>query len=356
MDLSKLDKIRVNFIVGSGRSGTTLLVYVFNQHPNCIASPEVKHLMFFYKKYKNIEYVTEQLLIDYRNYLTLFKKNKKFLLASENTTSYLDDLVLGQPITYAQLTKLLYLCLVERKSDLNTINCIIDKNPYYTFYVEHILELFPDAKILFMVRDPRAFVLSNRQSQKPFVKVLSLSYYALVWNLFAENIYKKHQQFKRSTKIVRYEDLAANKELVVEEISKFFGVDYSDQMFDFYKTVQSELEEKKMPIHLYKRAQKKLLDLSSPINMNRVNAWKEQMSSHDIKKIDFLCRSYITLLGYEIIYTATFLEKIIYMLTSLFAHIRIALFKLTDSPFLNYLIYINQIKRKGIYLNAKGLE
>lgn len=52
MNLELLDTIKINFIIGTGRSGTTLLVVLLNQLKNCIATPEIHHFIFFIKNIK----------------------------------------------------------------------------------------------------------------------------------------------------------------------------------------------------------------------------------------------------------------------------------------------------------------
>ena len=64
MDLKRLDDIKINFIVGVPRSGTTLLSVLLNQYPNCLSLPEVHQLTYFYKKYKNITTITKTLKED----------------------------------------------------------------------------------------------------------------------------------------------------------------------------------------------------------------------------------------------------------------------------------------------------
>lgn len=244
-DFKKIDDIKVNFIAGPGRSGTTLLVYVLNQSENCVATPEIKHLLFFYRKYRNVSIISEKQIAELKRDLFLFKSNKQFYLSSKETKTWLDILEPGLPINYSQLSKLFYLSLIEDKNDINTINCIIDKNPYYTFYIDKILTIFPEAKFVILVRDYRTYVLSNRQSQKPLVKILPVFYYASIWKLHLKKAFAAIKDHGEKIKIVRYEDLAMDKEKTVEEIVTFLDVKYSHELFDFYKSVNEKLIRKK---------------------------------------------------------------------------------------------------------------
>lgn len=80
MTLEEIDKIKINFIIGAGRSGTTLVTVILNQYNNCVASPEMHQFIYFYKKYKNITHVTQEVKDEYISYLKRFFKHKKMFL------------------------------------------------------------------------------------------------------------------------------------------------------------------------------------------------------------------------------------------------------------------------------------
>ena len=353
IDFEKLDKIQVNFIVG--RSGTTLLVYLFNEHKNCVAIPEIKHVVYFYKKYKDVTHASKELIEDYNNYFSLFRDNKKFILSTENENNWINKLVPGEPITYDRLSKLAYLSLIDGKDNLDEIKFIIDKNPYYSFHLDIINEVFPKSKILTLQRDCRAFVLSNRQSQKPIMRILSVSYYALVWNLFARKLKEFGQIIGARMQTLSYEELVTNKEKYVQSICEFFGIPFDLNIFQFHENVSKKIEAKNYPVALYERAKKKLLDLSAPINTNRVYAWKTQLSKKEIKKIDFLCKSYLDFYGFSADNNRFYLiEKIQFSITSFIARFRLTLFQIFDSPKLNHRIYKMEINKKNRYLKKKS--
>ncbi len=77
MDLKKLDDIKINFIIGPGRSGTTLLSVMLNEYPNCISAPEIHHFVFFYKKYHQVSIITNELVKDVKEFIKLFYSLKK---------------------------------------------------------------------------------------------------------------------------------------------------------------------------------------------------------------------------------------------------------------------------------------
>jgi len=343
MDLKKLDHIKINFIIGTGRSGTTLLVVLLNNLPNCISTPEIHHLIYFYEKYKDIQTVTPELLADYKGYLVAFFKFKKNPLIGPMNGALIDSLQIGQPINYSQITKLIYLSLYgDKKTD--EINLIVDKNPYYTLHIDKIIQVFPNAKFLALIRDYRAYALSNMQSQKPTVSKKSPFYYANVWNLFLRKITEGKRKYGDSIKIVRYEDLVINKEKSIKEILEFFGLTYSESVFDFHIAMKQKIKELNLPAQ-YERMVKKINDLSSPINTDRVYSWKKSLSLSDLKKLDFVSGEIGEQYGYSVTSKLPFLTKLKFFILQTPNYLRVKLFEKVNSPRIYFFLrYKDKIK------------
>lgn len=331
MELKQLDHIKINFIIGTGRSGTTLLVVLLNNLANCISTPEIHHFIYFYKKYKEIQKVTPQLISDYKQYLAAFFKFKKNPLIGPMNSSLLDSLQIGQEINYSQITKLTYLSLYGEKGTTNEINLIVDKNPYYTLHIDKIISVFPNARFLALIRDYRAYALSNLQSQKPNVTKKSPFYYGNVWNLFLRKITDGKRKYNNSVKIVRYEDLVINKEQSIKEIMEFFDLPYSESVFDFHIGMKEKIKEIKMPAQ-YERMVKKINDLSSPINSDRVSAWEKSLLTADIEKLDFISGKIGAAYGYAIKNTPTPMSRFKYFMSQLPDYLRVKLFEILNSP------------------------
>ncbi|MDF2453994.1 MAG: Sulfotransferase domain protein, partial [Bacteroidota bacterium] len=194
MDLKDLDNIKINFIIGPGRSGTSLLVLLLNHSPDCIAAPEVHHLLYFYKKYRNVQTVSQNLIDDYTKYLEFFRRKNNPLIGLPDN-ALLNALYAGQKINYSQLSKLIYLSLFGEKGVNGSVKIIIDKNPHYTFLLDKLFRIFPDARVLALIRDYRGYILSNIQSQKPSSIKRNVIYYANAWNLFANHIFKGEKNY-----------------------------------------------------------------------------------------------------------------------------------------------------------------
>ncbi len=77
IDINELATKEVHFIIGSGRSGTTLLITILNANPTVLAAPEVRLCMAFYQKYAHQNPVSATFAHDLANYINLVIGRKK---------------------------------------------------------------------------------------------------------------------------------------------------------------------------------------------------------------------------------------------------------------------------------------
>jgi hypothetical protein len=348
---SELDQIQMNFIIGPGRSGTTLLVLILNETQECIATLEIKHFLYFYEKYRKVTVVTEELISDYENYLTLLKQSKQNPLYNDNSISMGTLLELGKPINFSQLTKLIHLMFLNTNNRITQIKSIVDKNPFYTFHTDKVKEVFPAAKFLCMMRDPRAYILSNRQSQKSFIKIKSVFYYAQAWKYHANKIDEILHDNSKQSKLIFYEDLVLKKELTVQEIVTFFGLTYNENLFQFHKTIEEIKKGKEDTIKL-DRTKKKIEDLSNPINTLRLESWKSELTQREQKKIEFVLRNTINKMGYKKKHRLTLFEKIEFSIFGTFAYLRVSIFFMLNSVTIHH--YLNIIRKAKVMKKIKN--
>jgi hypothetical protein len=355
MELRELDKININFIIGHGRSGTTLLVFVLNQNKKCIATPEISHFILFYKKYKDVKVVSQELIDDYKAYLKVIEGSKKKLLFTGLNDHLIDALKPGEEINYSRLTKLIYLSLFEDKNDVRTITCIVDKNPYYTFHSDKILDVFPDAKLLIMVRDYRAYILSNIQSQNPAVGKRSVAYYAIAWNHYIKNILRIVKKNNTSVKIFKYEDLVLKREETVKEMVEFFGLEFSQKMMDFHEDVESKLIRSDRKDKANEHFVMRIRALSAPINTSRFDEWKRKLNPDQIRTAESISSSYGKSLGYETLVNPGMLTKIFSRLKAIPAYIRVGVFMGLNSPAVYFYLNVkNKLRNEKKYMDKKN--
>ena len=343
MRIVKPNNITINFIIGSGRSGTTLLSYILNNHKNCISTPETKHLLFFYKKYNTISEVDQKLIDDLRHYFSI-------MLQSEGLVDYQKHLnieqyfKLGEKINYFELCCKIYFAFVQQK-DLSKINCIVDKNPSYTIQVDKLNEILPDSKYLCLIRDYRSFVLSNIESPEPYAKHLPIQYHSLVWMFYNKLVLNLKKKYGDKIMILTYEELVLNKEKALQDVCNFFDIKYTSDIFYY----QDKIDLEKEPTQKDERLLVKRNTLEKPINAERLDAWKDVLTNFKLKTIEFWCRKTGNNFNYKSTTKINLLESVAILIISLPYYLRVwVYFKLKSTK----LFVLSNEVRKAKYFNS----
>ena len=144
------------FVVGCPRSGTTMLANLLDRTPWGWAF-ETHFVVKYFRRLANYEPLTER-----ANLVRLARA----ILAERVGTQW--EMDLGRPIDVDQLVDTLaeptYACLVDalcrRSPDRTAPESWGDKTPQYVLDLDVVTTLFPDSKIILMVRDGRDVALS----------------------------------------------------------------------------------------------------------------------------------------------------------------------------------------------------
>jgi Sulfotransferase family len=277
------------FIIGRPRSGTTLLRLLLEAHPNVIIPPESPIIINLYKKYRHISNWAQS---DILSLIEDLKKQMYFetwLMKDEDLKDKLLECT-GENSFY-NILKTIYLTYpsVFPKEKIKLIG---DKNPAYSLYLNRIHKLYPNSKFIYISRDYRDNYLSliRVNFEIPLVPLVVFR-----WK-FAYRQFKKLQKKSPQTFYdLKYEDLATEPKVHYKKVCDFLGLDFREDVFDFYK------KEKEMK-GAYGDS-KELLDihqsLFNPINTSRINTWKKKMSDKEIRMADFVAGETADELGYE---------------------------------------------------------
>lgn len=220
------------FLVGTGRSGTTLLQLILNAHPNIaiwgeihyfdqilqiknwvpsIMKPEdLEHFFSYLKRTEHYQYLPGAQRV--------FESTKSRLLAEKNCN-------------YEKF----YRILIEEYAKSQGKLRFGEKTPYNILYLEEITQLFPKGKIIHIKRDPRDVVAS-------YIKLPAASkdviIHSLAWKCFItswEN-YLAMPPVAHNYLQLTYEDLVYNPEQELKKICEFIGETYNREMLHFHNT------------------------------------------------------------------------------------------------------------------------
>lgn len=287
-----MSKSNFNFIVGIGRSGTTLLMSMLNAHPNIQATPEVNFFNFFHHSFKNKKKFSENdisIIVDYiKSYKDINFSGFDFDIQSfqqSNSTNFKD--------LYENFYSNFFYGDVRK-------NCsyFFDKNPINSFYIKEILETFPDAKFIFLTRDPRATYLSLKQ-KKNTKKSANVYFNTYRWYFYNSEVYNFAKLFPEKFFVIKYEDLVLHTENELKKMAAFFGFEYNEKMLLFHEDVKKFSLDKLIDPDKQQRHLIKYSDLSKPIYPDRLSSWQKDLSAEEISIIDSITSELAEKLGYK---------------------------------------------------------
>jgi hypothetical protein len=118
-----------------------------------------------------------------------------------------------------------------------------DKTPENVFAIDLILQLWPDSKVLFVIRDPRNTVLSmNRAWGRSIVRGATLWRDSVLVASSAAARMSPASFFK-----LRYEDLTSDPKRVLLAVAKWLDVDFDPSHLDSYQSEERWGEASGMP-------------------------------------------------------------------------------------------------------------
>jgi hypothetical protein len=199
------------FLVGFPRSGTTMLDQILASHNRVCVIEEKENLTEIHGKFARDKASLDQLdglgEKQVRHYRKAYWKRVMQEVPSEEKTSL-----------------------------------IIDKVPLNTIMLGHIYRFFPEAKVIFVLRDPRDACLSCYQQNFVITEAMfqflkletTVTYYDAVMRL--GDHFRRHLPLSFYT--IRYEDVVSGFEKTLRPLLQFLGLEWQEAMVDFQVTAR----------------------------------------------------------------------------------------------------------------------
>jgi Tfp pilus assembly protein PilF len=205
------DPVSHIFFVGFPRSGTTLLEQILASHPDIVTLDEREVLV---ESTKSL-FVSDPAL-DRLSSLEASEANALREAYWSRTRDYCPDLA-GK--------------------------VFIDKLPLNSVRLPLVAKLFPNAKVLFALRDPRDVVLSCFRRRfgmnAAMYQLLTLDGAATYYDAVMRLVDQYTAKLPLSLHHVRYENLVADLRGEAENVCRFVGVPWDNSMLDFAETARS---------------------------------------------------------------------------------------------------------------------
>ncbi|MGB3612660.1 MAG: sulfotransferase, partial [Elainellaceae cyanobacterium] len=226
------------FIVGSGRSGTTLLASILNASEDIYIPYESDFIARAFPYYhQDRSDLGED---DYRQIFRLFQLSAKqdgWGLSEDQVVSHLKA---RAPQTFAEVNSALYEAFHQQEKTEDLLWGI--KAPVLIASLERIHKVFPQAKIIHVVRDGRDVYLSYKKVHEtsditfgPKGVIENALYWTDGLRRVSEFLkaHPSHQVYE-----LRYDELLTNPEAVSKQLCDFLGIEYRPSMHENFSTLE----------------------------------------------------------------------------------------------------------------------
>ena len=213
-------------IAGAQRSGTTMLRIILNSHSQVAIPEEASFLMPLLERNQLNKKLSGVRLDNFIKYLAL---NPQYKLWNYNNEELLNELRSRTQISVEELVSSLYESYA--KSESKTIWG--DKTPSFFRKLDLWLELFPNARVVHIVRDGRDVFLSWRAMDSTRRNGAVM---AIEWKHKVDQIQESLRRYAPNSSIeVQYEELISEPRATLQKICDFCGIAFEEQMLEFYK-------------------------------------------------------------------------------------------------------------------------
>lgn len=283
------------FVLGSPRSGTTMLRLMLNNHRNIVIPPECGFAIWFYEKYhsKEIDKTTiEHFIAD----LVHAKKIETWNLDFEMLRKYL---MAKQPSVYAELVSHVYE-FYGYSANRNFLRWG-DKNNFYVRYIDIIKEMFPSSRLIHIVRDGRDVACSYKTINRSNIESKyaphlpdTISAIASQW---VDNLQAVIESFTKiswqQTYEIRYEDLTSESGTELKKLCIFLEESYDPEMEFYY--LKNQAEQLEPPEFLQWKA--KTLERATT---SQVGRYKAELTVNEMEEFERIASSMLQRYNYRL--------------------------------------------------------
>ncbi|HTW63512.1 MAG TPA: sulfotransferase [Bryobacteraceae bacterium] len=260
------------FIVGSPRSGTTLIRQLLDRHPSIAICDETHFLPLVYARRKAFGDLAVE--SNRRRLISEYLVNRHFKRASLNAPELAERLS-REAISYQAM----FTSILTYYADLQGKRRIGEKSPQHALHLETLREWFRDSLIIHMVRDPRACVAS--MLHKPWSRGSALGN-ALRWMKLSQAARKFRGQ--PGYLEVRYEALVTDPDGELRKVCAFVNEEYSPLMLAAEGSFSTDGRTRD-------RARRS-------VSSERLGVWRQELSEAQVAQIEWALGPNLESFGY----------------------------------------------------------
>jgi Sulfotransferase family len=288
---------RACFIAGQAKSGTTLLVALLDSHPELLVLPEeTAYFPTVLTKYApggrraQFDYLTKQSLSNVlfggpckwgkRSYSTFPRETflQTFERAAFDPANAQEDLLVLMVKAYA----------ATLGRSLDPIARWVEKTPANRNHITPILTRFPSAKILVMLRDPRAILAAQIALEKTRQTGRFSTYYVIAHWRVAAKLAKRIRDGEVPGFIVPYETLVCEPASTMEKVCAYLEIGFDPD------TVLTPTK-----VGRFWSGNSAARTNFSQISTEPVRRWERELYEDEIGWVEWHCRDLMPESGYQ---------------------------------------------------------
>jgi Sulfotransferase family len=258
------------FVVGAGRSGTTLLQLMLNAHPEIAIAGEVTffdQILPLRSKFPDLD-TPER--IDRLFALLPRLKLYKYLTEVDTIFPEVQQRVKADP---APSYEKLYRFILEAYGAARGARRFGEKTPSNIRHLDALASIFPNCKIIHVIRDPRATVASRTKVPIFSNDVLT---HSIKWKLdiccgraFAQesHIYRE----------IHYEKLVVEPVATLRHVCRFLGEEYDDRMLEYHWSSAKHI-----------KGEPWKYGTQDPVYRSSLETWRRELSEGQIHLIELI--------------------------------------------------------------------
>jgi hypothetical protein len=284
-------------VVGSPRSGTTLLRLMLDAHSELAIPPETGFLTLAPTFKGSSDKLREKFFRAVISYPPPVTAWPDFEIRADTFWAALTEI---NPFTVPEGFRTFYRLYADRFGKPR----YGDKTPLYCLELETIRRVLPEARFIHMIRDGRDSALSLRKM-----------WFSPGWEIETQAAYwRKCVLAARRAGLgcpdyieVRYEDLILTTRPILERICSFVDLSFENAMLSYYTHTPERLKEHKArsrpdgtPLVTREQRLNQQKRTTEPPDPACVFAWKRTMSGVDRRRFELVAGDLLRELGYEV--------------------------------------------------------
>ena len=283
------------FIVGVGRSGTTLLRMMLDSHSQLTIPPETHFIPQLIDLFEVSEHVSPERAVEI---VTSERHWGDFAIEKADLLERFRGV---DPFTPGDAIRSFFELYAEREGKPHWG----DKTPIYMKRMLMIEEVLPEARFIHLIRDGRDVALSR--ARRALRDPAPVSKTAQRWQTRIQKA--RRQQRKLGFYMeVRYEDLVVDTEPTLRGICDFLDLPFEPEMLAYHQRAGERLEEMARdlpgegdrPVRPGDERMEAHAETRSPPNPDRISRWRTEMSEAERDQFESVAGAMLAELGYEV--------------------------------------------------------